>query len=380
MKKILSLLVLILLCSCASFAMEFTDVPQGFWAYKEINKLTDDGIISGYSDTLFNPQKYITRAEYAIMVIKAIGEENRLVNDTYSFEDLPKAHWAWPYVIRAVDLDILRVGEDSFFYPDELVTRGEIITFLVNILKTEDIQKKEALLALQNAYIDFDDIPDWFKVTAGKAEVIDVIAKEPPREHYLDYDAYVTRAQMAVFLYNLKRELFSYIEEKRQQELSPKIGEGIVIENVVANGDVVTIPAQTMLPITVIGQLNSKETEAGDMFQARFVNNIINYDHHILLSKDTILVGKVLNSIKSKNFVRNGGMLIELSAANKDGNYTRMLAAAEYDAKPLEVGKFKRTANKVIKGREFIVKDGQILYIKLYKPLRVNIITGEILD
>lgn len=380
MRKILSLLILILSCSCTSFAMEFADVPQGFWAYKEINKLTDDGIISGYSDTLFNPQKYITRSEYAVMVIKAIEEENRLVNDTYSFEDLPKTHWAWPYVIRAVDLDILRVGEDSFFYPDDMVTRGEIITFLVNILKTEDIQKKEALLALQNAYIDFDDIPDWFKVTAGKAEVIGVIAKEPPREHYLDYDAYVTRAQMAVFLYNLKRELFSYVEEKRQQELSPKIGEGIVIENVITNGDVVTIPAQTMLPITVIGQLNSKETEAGDMFQARFVNNIVNYDHHILLSKDTILVGKVLNSVKSKNFVRNGGMLIELSAANKDGNYTRMLAAAEYDAKPLEVGKFKRTANKVIKGREFIVKDGQILYIKLYKPLRVNIITGEILD
>ena len=38
------------------------------------------------------------------------------------------------------------------------------------ILKTEDITKKEAIMALQNAYIDFDDIPDWFKQTAGKAE------------------------------------------------------------------------------------------------------------------------------------------------------------------------------------------------------------------
>lgn len=380
MKKILSLLVLILFCASTSFAMDFSDVPQGFWAYKEINKLTDDGIISGYSTTIFNPQKYITRNEYAVMIIKAIEQEDRLVNGTYSFEDLPKSHWSWSYVVRAVDLDILRVSEDGYLYPNDYVTRSEIITFLVNILKTEDISKKDAVLALQNAYIDFDDVPDWFKVTAGKAEVINVIAKEPPREQYLDYDKYITRAQMAVFLYNLKRELFSYIQEKKKQELTPKVGEGIVIENIATDGDVVTLPAQTMLPITVVGQLNSAETEAGEMFQARFANNIVNYNHQIILSKDTVLVGKILNTTKSKNFVRNGSILFELSATNKDGNYTRILAAAEYEAEAIEAGKIRKNASKIIKGREFIAKDGQILYIKLYKPLRVNIVTSEILD
>lgn len=379
MKKIISLLFLLICFAGHSVAMEFEDVPQGFWAYREIDKLTTKGIISGYSDTLFAPQKYVTRAEYAVMVIKAIEQENVLVNDMYAFEDVEISHWAWPSVVRAVDLDIMR-AVDGYFYPDEPVTRSEMITFLTNILKTEHISKQEAIIALQNAYIDFDDIPDWFKVTAGKAEAIGVIAKEPPRQQYLDYDAYITRAQMAVFLYNLKEKLFDYIEEKRRIELSPKIGEGIVIENVRTIDDVATIPVHTMLPITVLGQLSSEETKAGDMFQARFVNNIVNNEHHILLSKDTVLVGKILNVIKSKNFFRNGGMLFELSAANTDGNYTRILAAAEYDAKPVNAGKLRRAGNKVIKGRDYIVKDGQILYIRLYKPLRVNVVTGEILD
>ena len=379
MKKIITLLIIVLCSITNAYAIEFEDVPHGFWAYKEIDKLTTKGIINGYSETQFAPQKYITRAEYAVMVIKAIEQENMLVNDMYTFDDVDKSHWSWPYILRAVDLDIMKTT-DGYFYPNELVTRSEIITFLVNILKTEHITKREAILALQNTYIDFDDIPDWFKVTAGKAEIINVIAKEPPREQYLDYDAYVTRAQMAVFLYNLKEKLFDYIEEQRNIELSPKIGEGIVIENTSTIDDVATIPAHTMLPITIIGQLTSEDNKAGDMFQARFVNNIVNNEHHILLSKDTVLVGKILNVIKSKNFFHNGGLLFELSATNQDGNYTRILAAAEYDAKPVDAGKLRKATNKIIKGRDFIIKDGQTLYIRLYKPLRVNVITGEILD
>ena len=362
------------------FAMEFNDIPHGFWAYKQIDKLTDEGIISGYPDGNFLPSKLVTRAEYAAMVIKAIGQSDRPVDVMYSFEDIDVNHWAWSYVVRALNLDILKPVSDSYFYPDDYITRSEVITFLVNILKSENITKKEAITALQNAYADFDDIPDWFKVTAGKAEVLNVIAKEPPRENYLDYDKYVTRAQMAVFLANLKRETDSYIQEKIMQEKSPKIGEGIIIENVIANGDVVTFPAKTVLPITIIGQISSKDSNPGEMFQARFVNNIVDYEHHILLSKDIILIGKILDTTKAVNFVRNGDMVFELSAVNNENNLTKILGVAEYEASNIEANKFKKAVKSITKGRDFTVKDGQILYIRLFRPLRVNIVTGEVFD
>ena len=362
------------------FAMEFNDIPHGFWAYKQIDKLTDEGIISGYPDGNFLPSKLVTRAEYAAMVIKAIGQSDRPVDVMYSFEDIDVNHWAWPYVVRALNLDILKPVSDNYFYPDDYITRSEVITFLVNILKSENITKKGAITALQNAYADFDDIPDWFKVTAGKAEVLNVIAKEPPRENYLDYDKYVTRAQMAVFLANLKRETDSYIQEKIMQEKSPKIGEGIIIENVIANGDVVTLPAKTVLPITIIGQISSKDSNPGEMFQARFVNNIVDYEHHILLSKDIILIGKILDTTKAVNFVRNGDMVFELSAVNNENNLTKILGVAEYEASNIEANKFKKAVKSITKGRDFTVKDGQILYIRLFRPLRVNIVTGEVFD
>ena len=368
------------LFSNPSYSMEFSDIQHGFWAYQQIDELTDEGLISGYEDNSFRPQKYVTRAEYAAMIIKAIGQENIQVDTMYTFEDINNKHWAWNYVIRAVNLDILKPVSDSYFYPNDYITRTDIITFLVNILKSEHITKKEAITALQNNYLDFDDIPDWFKVTAGKAEVLGVIAKEPPREKYLDCDANVTRAQMAVFLANLKNTLKSYEKEKVKEAITPKVREGIVIENVLRYDDVVTLPAQTVLPIMIMGQISSDDTQPGQMFQARFANNIVDYEHNILLSKDIVLIGKVLDTTKSKNFVRNGEIIFELSATNKNNNLVRILGVAEYNAKAVEANKLKKAGKAIIKGREFIAKDGQILYIKLYRPMRVNIVTGEVLD
>ena len=40
----------------------------------------------------------------------------------------------------------------------------------------------------------------------------------------------------------------------------------------------------------------------------------------------------------------------------------------------------KKAVKSITKGRDFTVKDGQILYIRLFRPLRVNIVTGEVFD
>lgn len=381
MKRILPL-CLILFLSLSAQAKNFSDVPNDYWDFQAIDRITNDGILNGASDEYFMPNRYVTRAEYATGIIKAIKQENIKVENAYAFDDINNTHWAWKYVIRALDLDILKPVSQYYFYPNDFVTRSEIITFLVNILKSEDITKKEALVALQNEYNDFDDIPDWFKVTAGKAEVLGVIAKQPPREHYLDYDSFITRAQFAFFLDKLKEITEGYIKEKHLAEITPKTVEdgGITIDNTLRDDDVVTLPTKTILPVIISGQLKSGQTKPGTMFQAHFADNIIDNENHLLLSKNVILIGKVLNSEKSVPFVKNGSLLFELSATNKDGILTRIQGLADCTPPIKESARLSRTVSSVVKGKNFVGKDGQILYVRLYKPLRINIVTGEILD
>ena len=380
-KIFLITVVLMIFSSVYVEAKQFSDVPSGYWDIQEIDRITEAGIMNGVTEKYFMPNRYVTRAEYATSIIKAIKQENIQVQNAYVFDDIDNKHWAWRYVIRALDLDIIKAS-DGYFYPNDFVTRSEMITFLVNILKSEDITKKEALVALQNEFADYDDIPDWFKVTAGKAEVLGVIAKEPPNEHYLNYDGYITRAQFAYFMDKLKEITESYVKEKHIAEMSPKTVEedGIIIDNVLIEDDVVTLPIRTILPVIISGQLKSGQTKAGTMFQARFADNITDNEKHLLLSKNIVLVGKVLDSERSLPFIKNGSVIFELSAANKDGNLTRIQGVADCEPPVTESMRLTRAVSKIVKGKNFVGKDGQILYVRLYKPLRINIVTGDILD
>lgn len=378
---ILSILILLFAVNNSiSYAREFDDVKPATWAYADITKLTDEKYMDCYVGKNFYPSAPVTRAEFAEMMIKALDQEDIHIETMYSFEDISNKHPKWKYVLRAVNLDILKPASDGYFYPDDYVTRAEIITFLVNILKSEQITKKEAIIALQNYYLDFDDIPDWLKVTAGKAEVLDVIAKEPPRQHYLDHDKYVTRAQMAVFINKLLKKADDYFVEDNKVATTPRIAEGLVIENLIQNGDIVTIPKQASLPIMVLGRINSDKSEAGDMFKAKFVNNIVDKYNHLLLPKEILLIGKIIHTSKSKNFIRNGELIFELSALNNENLLTRITAYAECETEAYEGNKLKKIGKNIIKGREFDAMEGQTLYVKLINPIKVNIITGEIFD
>lgn len=380
--KALIFFMALLFCSYNSAdAMKFNDVPDGYWAYAAIDSVGDDMYAEGYPKGSFKPDNFITRAEYATMVVKAIGQADAPVDKMYYFQDIDHTHWAWNYVVRAADLGIFETLDERYFYPDEYVPRSEIITFMVNILKSEDISRKDAYDILQKSYDDYQDIPDWFKLTAGKAQVLGIIAQSPERKRYLDCDRNVTRAEMAVFLYNLKNELNKYLQARIEKETSPTVVEGgVSIGTLYREGDVVTIPIKTIVPIVVSGQISSKTSQAGQMFHARFADDIVDSEHNLIFSKNLILIGKILDTTKGKYFLRNGALLFELSAVNNDNFLTRIMGYTECEATIAEANKLLQVAKTILKGKNYVLKDGQVVYVKLYKPIRVNIVTGEVLD
>ena len=55
MKKLLAFLVpaLVLGAALGACAQEFPDVPEGHWAYEEIETLAKEGVVVGYPDGTF---------------------------------------------------------------------------------------------------------------------------------------------------------------------------------------------------------------------------------------------------------------------------------------------------------------------------------------
>lgn len=110
MKKLLSLALVILLVFAllpVSGAADFKDVPADNATLTQATSLLSAlGIINGYDDGSFKPEKQVTRAEMAKMMISALGYGD-IANDTPKFTDCQK-HWAKGYISLANDQGSLR--------------------------------------------------------------------------------------------------------------------------------------------------------------------------------------------------------------------------------------------------------------------------------
>ncbi|MBQ3181386.1 MAG: S-layer homology domain-containing protein [Clostridia bacterium] len=122
MKKIISLaLCLFMFVSlCVSTgAVSFSDLSSDHWAYESIKTLVDEGTINGYSDGTFQPERTVTRAEFA----KMIGKWNQKYEGTYA--DISENHWAYEYIMWS-GLDAV----NNRISPDVKIKRSDVINLI----------------------------------------------------------------------------------------------------------------------------------------------------------------------------------------------------------------------------------------------------------
>jgi len=51
----------------------FADVPTTFWAYKQVEYCVGQGVVKGYDDGLYKPERKVTRDQMAVYIAKAFG-------------------------------------------------------------------------------------------------------------------------------------------------------------------------------------------------------------------------------------------------------------------------------------------------------------------
>jgi hypothetical protein len=108
-----------------------------------VTALMEKGIIAGYADGTFRPDKTISRAEACVVIVKAMapGEDELNAAAKSSFSDLTGFDWAAKYVNYAAAKGIISGYTDGTFRPANQVTYAEMASMLVRALgySTEDL-------------------------------------------------------------------------------------------------------------------------------------------------------------------------------------------------------------------------------------------------
>lgn len=117
-------------------AGSFTDVKAGMWCNRAIATLTNMGIIKGYTDGSFQPNKSITRAELATIIARFA----KLDVNTKTFSDI-NGHWAQKNIELAAGNGWINGYEDGTFRPNNNITRAETFAMINRVLdrQTESV-------------------------------------------------------------------------------------------------------------------------------------------------------------------------------------------------------------------------------------------------
>ncbi|MFA7657881.1 MAG: S-layer homology domain-containing protein [Candidatus Gastranaerophilaceae bacterium] len=362
----------------ANTAKIFPDVAASHWAAAQIKELSQSGVIVGYPDGTFKPDDNVTRAEFACMAIRALGQEHTTVAQPVNFTDINTDFWAYDMIQRALYFELIACPpEGKAFRPDDQVSHAEAVSVTVNALTTENISAQKAKEVLRN-YTDLATTPEWYLVPAGKAEILNMNVHIPNTPLTLSANKPATRAEIAVLLKNMMEQAKLNPNKKLAEAMRKKTGEGFVIPQAFIQGSVGTIPAGSVVPIEVGAALSSQFSKCGELYMAKAPQNYITRDKYILIYKGADLQGQLIDVRPGKLFIRNGVLVL-----NNDSITTTNDQRVKFNA----VGEVCKKKNwfvaflrKIFKGEKLKVLPQGTVYVKLLQPLKVDLTNGWVIE
>lgn len=142
----------------------YSDVAYGKWYNNPISTMSALGIITGYPDGTFKPNKPITRAEFA--AIAARFDETQS-GKSATFSDVI-GHWAAKEIGIAYYNDWIKGYPDGTFKPDQNITRAEAMTMINRVLERKP-ESPADLLTNMNKWTDNMDTSKWYYLDVQEA-------------------------------------------------------------------------------------------------------------------------------------------------------------------------------------------------------------------
>ncbi|GFR39098.1 hypothetical protein PRECH8_23940 [Insulibacter thermoxylanivorax] len=129
----------------------FHDLDESHWAYANLVKAIEAGILEGFVDGTIRPDGEITRAEVIVIIDRLLhGEEEqqdvqaatpaeafmRYFQSHIPFVDVPVAEWFTNAVYRLYDLKIINGVSETSFAPHKLMSRAEAAVLIDRYLSS----------------------------------------------------------------------------------------------------------------------------------------------------------------------------------------------------------------------------------------------------
>jgi len=210
---------------------------------------------------MFKPNKKVSRAEMATMVVKGYNLDTTSECDNLTFSDVPKNHWAHDYISIGVAENMIAGKTDNKFYPNHNITRAEALTIMSKGINCPMDEAKANEILSQ--YKDGSKVPCWARECVAKA-IENGALKNERNQDFIRPNDNTTRAEASSMLQGM-RLAGGY--DKNTKTCAQDLGGKTFIEKQTK----VEIPT---LQLTMNDIVNAKHVNVGEQFAATTTNEI----------------------------------------------------------------------------------------------------------
>lgn len=190
------------------YADTFVDMADNEFK-RYVENLSQEGIVNGDENGMFNPSANVSRAEFSKMLV--LAEKYDITGNT-SFADVNKSDWFYDYVITLADRRIINGYDDGTFKPYGSITVEQAAKMLVCALEQNYDKIPVYGSALATAFNDINDIAPWAKEYVFKAQMFGFLNRVrfgDEKATNIPYDLKpkkeLTRGEVAEIIYNYKK-------------------------------------------------------------------------------------------------------------------------------------------------------------------------------
>ncbi|OAB36972.1 hypothetical protein PMSD_11140 [Paenibacillus macquariensis subsp. defensor] len=182
-------------------SVEFSDVAT-HWAREAVNDLGSRMVINGTEEGKFSPDQNITRAEFAAILVRALGLKNEIGTSTFS--DVKASDWYSSPVNTAYDYKLIDGFEDGMFRPNEHITREQAMTMIFKAMTMTGLKNKLPGHSVDETLQTFGDKADASKwALSGISDSVQAGIVTGRDGNSLAPKANITRAEVATMIQKL---------------------------------------------------------------------------------------------------------------------------------------------------------------------------------
>ena len=166
------MLVSVIPAVTAAGELPFKDVTEKKWFYTDVKYVYDNGLMNGMTENTFEPTKSMSRSMFVTVLGRLCGA---VEHDTGKFPDVKKGSWYAGYVGWASENGIVGGYTDGTFKPDKTITREEAAAVIdrfigfIGMLPTWDV-------TAPSSFSDVKKIGSWARESVDSLRTSGIIA------------------------------------------------------------------------------------------------------------------------------------------------------------------------------------------------------------